>query len=67
MSLQIRAKLQKFNNRLLNRCKLEVILKIQNKLCNNFYFKDPCSPAYIACGLQVSAWIMQRIILRRMC
>ena len=40
-SLQTRAKLQKSIKGVLNCCKLQVILKIQNKLCNYSCFKDP--------------------------
>ena len=40
-SLQTRLKLQKSIKGVLNCCKLKVIFKSQNKLCNNFCFKDP--------------------------
>ena len=46
MSRQTRAKLQKFIKGVLNCCKLQVIFKSQNKLCNNFHFKDP-SPKFL--------------------
>ena len=36
ISLQIRTKLQKSIKGVLNCCKLQVIFKSQNKLCNNF-------------------------------
>ena len=49
MSLQTRTKLQKSIKGVLNCCKLQVIFKSQNKLCNNFHFKDPNS--CIRCGL----------------
>ena len=39
-SLQTRTKLQKSFKGVLNCCKLQVIFKSQNKLCNNFWFKD---------------------------
>ena len=38
--LQTRTKLQKSIKGVLNCCKLQVIFKRQNKLCNNFRFKD---------------------------
>ena len=41
ISLQIRTKLQKFIKGVLNCCKLQVIFKSKNKLCNNSHFKDP--------------------------
>ena len=41
ISLQTRTKLQKSIKGVLNCCKLQVIFKSQNKLCNNFHFKDP--------------------------
>ena len=41
ISLQTRTKLQRSIKEVLNCCKLQVIFKIQNKLCNNFRFKDP--------------------------
>ena len=41
ISLQTRTKLQKPIKGVLNCCKLQVIFKSQNKLCNNFWFKDP--------------------------
>ena len=41
ISLQTRTKLQKSIKGVLNCCKLQVIFKSQNKLCNNFRFKDP--------------------------
>ena len=41
ISLQTRTKLQKSIKGVLNRCKLQIIFKSQNKLCNNFHFKDP--------------------------
>ena len=40
ISLQIRTKLQKSIKGVLNCCKLQVIFKSQNKLCDNFHFKD---------------------------
>ena len=39
--MQTRLKLQKSIKGVLNCCKLKVIVKSQNKLCNNFCFKDP--------------------------
>ena len=39
--LQTRTKLQKSIKGVLNCYKLQVIFKSQNKLCNNFHFKDP--------------------------
>ena len=41
ISLQTRTKLQESIKGVLNCCKLQVIFKSQNKLCNNFHFKDP--------------------------
>ena len=41
MSLQTRTKLQKSINGVHNCCKSQVICESQNKLCNNFRFKDP--------------------------
>ena len=41
ISLQTRTKLQKSIKGVLNCCKLQVIFKNRNKLCNNFCFKDP--------------------------
>ena len=41
ISLQTKTKLQKSIKGVLNCCKLQVIFKSQNKLCNNFHFKDP--------------------------
>ena len=41
ISLQTRTKLQKSIKGVLNCCKLQVIFKSQNKLCNNFRIKDP--------------------------
>ena len=41
ISLQTRTKLRKSIKGVLNCCKLQVIFKIQNKLCNYFRFKDP--------------------------
>ena len=41
ISLQVRTKLQKSIKRVLNCCKLQVIFKSQNKICNNFRSKDP--------------------------
>ena len=41
ISPQIRAKLPKSINGVLNFCKLQVIFKSPNKLCKNFCFKDP--------------------------
>ena len=41
ISLQTRTKLQKTIKGVLNCCRLQVIFKSQNKLCNNFHFKDP--------------------------
>ena len=41
ISLKIRTKFQKSIKGVLNCCKLQVIIKNQNKLCNNFRFKDP--------------------------
>ena len=41
ISLQTTSKLQKSIKGVLNCCKLQVIFKSQNKLCNNFRFKDP--------------------------
>ena len=40
ISLKTRTKLQKSIKRVLNCCKLQVIFKSQNKLYNNFCFKD---------------------------
>ena len=40
ISLQTRAKLQKSIKGILNCCKLQLVFKSQNKLCNNFHFKD---------------------------
>ena len=42
--LQTRTKLQNSIKEALNCCKLQVIFKSQNKLCNNFHFKDPVYP-----------------------
>ena len=42
-SLETKTKSQKSIKSALNSCKLQVIFKIQNKLCNNFRFKDPVS------------------------
>ena len=39
-SLQTRTKLQKSIKGALNYCKLQVIFKSQNNLCNDFHFKD---------------------------
>ena len=41
ISLQTRTKFQKSIKGVLNHCKLQVIFKSQNKLCNDFRFKDP--------------------------
>ena len=41
ISLQIRTKLQMYIKGVLSCCKSQVIFKSQNKLCNNFCFKDP--------------------------
>ena len=41
ISLQTRTKVQKSIKGALNCCKLQVIFKSSNKLCNNFCFKDP--------------------------
>ena len=41
--LQTRTKLQKSIKGVLNCCKLQGFFKSQNKLCNNFHFKDPVS------------------------
>ena len=41
ISLQTRTELQKSFKGVLNCCILQVIFKSQNKLCNNFCFKDP--------------------------
>ena len=41
ISLQTRTKLQKSIKGVLNCCKLHVIFKSQNKLCNRFHFKNP--------------------------
>ena len=41
ISLQNRTKLDKSIKVVLNCCKLQVICKSQNKLCNYFRFKDP--------------------------
>ena len=41
ISLQTRTKLQKSTKGVLNCCRLQVIFKSQNKLCNNFYLNDP--------------------------
>ena len=41
ISLQTRTKLQKSIKGVLISCKLQVIFKGQNKLCNNFCYKDP--------------------------
>ena len=43
ISMQTRTKLQKSIKGILNCCKLQVIFKSQNKLCNDFCFKDPVS------------------------
>ena len=43
MSLQSKTKLKKSIKGVLNCCKLQVILKSENKLCNNFCFRDPVS------------------------
>ena len=54
ISLQTRPTLQKSIKEVLNCCKLQVIFKIQNKICNNFCFKDPNSsnvPHILRCGL----------------
>ena len=54
ISLQTRPSLQKSIKEVLNCCKLQVIFKIQNKICNNFCFKDPNSsniPQILRCGL----------------
>ena len=40
ISLQTTTKLQKSIKGVLNCCKLQVIFKSQNKLCNNFRFKE---------------------------
>ena len=58
--LQTRTKLQKSIKGVLC-CKLQITFKSQNKLCNNFHFKDSVctSNYYIRCGLRVSVWIMQ--------
>ena len=40
MSLQTRTNLQKSIKGVFNCCKLQVIFKCQNKLCNNFRFND---------------------------
>ena len=40
-TMQTRTKLQKSIKGVLNCCKLQFIFKIQNKLCNNFRFKNP--------------------------
>ena len=50
ISLQTRTKLQKSIKGVLNCCKLQVIFKSQNKLCNNFHFKDPV-PQILASGV----------------
>ena len=50
ISLQTRTKLQKSIKGVLNCCKLQVIFKSQNKLCNNFNFKDPV-PQILASGM----------------
>ena len=39
--LQNKTKFQKSIKVVLNCCKLQVVFKGQNKLCNNFCFKDP--------------------------
>ena len=41
ISLQTRIKLQESIKGVLNCCKLQIIFKSQNKLRNNFHFKDP--------------------------
>ena len=41
ISLKTRNKLQKPIKGILNCCNLQFTFKIQNKLCNNFHFKDP--------------------------
>ena len=41
ISLQNRTNFHKFIKGVLNCCKLQVICKSQNKLCNYFRFKDP--------------------------
>ena len=38
-SLQTRTNLHKLIKRVVNCCKLQVVFKSQNKLCNNFRFK----------------------------
>ena len=48
MSLQTRTKLQKSIKSVLNCCKSQVIFKSQNKICNNFSFKDPVSQILIS-------------------
>ena len=40
-SLETKTKSQKSIKGTLNSCKLQVIIKSQNKLCNNFRFKNP--------------------------
>ena len=40
-TMQTRTKLQKSIKGVLNCCKLQFIFKSQNKLCNNFRFKNP--------------------------
>ena len=40
ISLHTRTKLQKSLKRVLKYCKLRIIFKSQNKVCNNFRFKD---------------------------
>ena len=41
ISMQTRTKMQNFIKGLRNCCKLQVLFKSQNKLCNNFRFKGP--------------------------
>ena len=50
ISLQTRTKLQKFIKGVLNYCKLQIIFKNRNKLCNKFCFKDPI-PQIITSGV----------------
>ena len=50
MSLQTRTKLQKSIKGVLNCCKLQVIYKSQNKVCNNFRCKEQV-PKILTSGL----------------
>ena len=50
ISLQTRTELQKSIKGELNCCKLQIIFKSQNKLCDNFRFKDPV-PQILTSGM----------------